>query len=476
LSFPHEHHHSVSPQTTLGRTPLYGPEFAEDPHGVYARLRQSHGSVAPVELAPGVDAHLVVGYETALQVLREPDTFPKNARVWQQSVPQDCPVLPMMMYRPNLLFEDGAQRARLRQAMTDSLERLDPHDLRSWVEEGADTLINQFAAEGSTELIGSYCMRLQMLVFTRLVGCPEHLAGPLLEGLSGIYDAGSDAERANTLLGESLMALAAHRRAHPGQDVASWMATHSANLSDEELAHQCVAIMGGAVEPGANLIALAVRLLLSDARFAGNLASGSTPVQDALDEVLWHDAPLANFGTVFPPTDVMLDGVRCPAHKPVLVSFAAANNDPSLRDPSLGDGQRSGNRSHLAYGAGTHSCPGQSQARLIASVAVETLMDRLPEMRLAVPADELTWRPGPFHRALTALPVRFPPAAVPNRSDDPYGGTSWSTPGALSWTPPPPSPTSSTPPGGTSTPRTAGSGPAGPRRWWSSLATWWRGR
>jgi cytochrome P450 len=459
----------------VNRTPLYGPEFAEDPHAVYERLRTSHGSVAPVELAPGVGANLVIGYETALQVLREPETFPKNARVWQQSVPADCPVLPMMMYRPNLLFEDGPQRARLRQAMTDSLDRLDPIELRAWVEEGADELINQFAGHGYTDLLSSYCMRLQMLVFTRLVGCPEHLAGPLLEGLSGIYDAGADAERANGLLGQSLMALAAHRRAYPGQDVASWMARHPANLSDEELAHQCVAIMGGAVEPGANLIALAVRLLLSDERFAGDLAGGSLPVQDALDEVLWHDAPLANFGTVFPPTDVTLDGVRCPAHKPVLVSFAAANNDPSLRAPGRG-AQRTGNRSHLAYGAGTHSCPGQAQARLIATVAVETLLDRLPDMQLAVPVDKLAWRPGPFHRALTSLPVRFPPAAVPTRSDDPYGGATWSNPVKPSWAPPHPSPTSSTPPDETFTAKPAGSANGARRRWWNSLATWWRGR
>ena len=48
---------------------------------------------------------------------------------------------------------------------------------------------------------------------------------------------------------------------------------------------------------------------------------------------------------------------------------------------------------------------------MIASVAIEQLLDRLPDIELAVPLEELTWRPGPFHRALAALPVRFPPVA-----------------------------------------------------------------
>ncbi len=52
----------------------------------------------------------------------------------------------------------------------------------------------------------------------------------------------------------------------------------------------------------------------------------------------------------------------------------------------------------------------RSVAYLVAQDAVDQLLDALPDMRLAVPAEQLAWRPGPFHRALTALPVVFPPA------------------------------------------------------------------
>ncbi len=61
---------------------LYGPEFAADPAAVYARLR-TYGSIAPVEIAPGVHASLVTGYETALEVLRSPERFSKDPRRWR---------------------------------------------------------------------------------------------------------------------------------------------------------------------------------------------------------------------------------------------------------------------------------------------------------------------------------------------------------------------------------------------------------
>src|SRR5690606_10287350 len=106
------------------RYPMYGPEFARDPHAVYARMRaDGHGDFAPVELAPGVPATLVLGYETALEILRDPDRFPRCSEVWEERVGPECPVLPMMRSRPNALFTNGAVHARLRAVVVDSLNR-----------------------------------------------------------------------------------------------------------------------------------------------------------------------------------------------------------------------------------------------------------------------------------------------------------------------------------------------------------------
>jgi cytochrome P450 len=113
----------------------------------------------------------------------------------------------------------------------------------------------------------------------------------------------------------------------------------------------------------------------------------------------------------YPRQPIMLDGVWLPAHQPVVVSIAGCNSDPEIAG-----GDRTGNRAHLAWGAGPHACPATALGYSIAQCAIDQLLDALPELELAVPADELQWRPGPIQRALAALkpwlrsPTSFSPA------------------------------------------------------------------
>ncbi|MET0234799.1 MAG: cytochrome P450 [Kibdelosporangium sp.] len=443
-----------------GRMPLYGPEFAADPAATYQVLRQ-YGPVAPVELAPGVPASLVVGYEAALDVLRNPNTFPRNPLAWQEKMPADCPVLPMMMYRPNCLFADGAAHARYRAVVTDSLARVDTNALRAQVELTAERLISQFGPRGQADLLGEYATLVPLMLFNHLYGCPPELGDRMVGSMRDLFDM-VEPEKANAELTNCMLELIALKRRQPGQDVPSWMMAHPAQLADEEVLHQLVLLMGAGTEPEQNLIANGIRLLLADERFAGDLGGGSLPVEEALDEVLWTDPPMANYSASYPVEDTDFAGVRLPAAEPVVISFAAANNDPVLANQA-----RSGNRAHLAWSAGQHSCPAQQQARLMASVAIEKLLDGLPDMRLAVAAEDLVWRPGPFHRALTALPVRFTPVSVPVQPDESPGVSQWNAT---------PHPSPSIQQAETSTPKQPNSPNGARRRWWSSLAKLWRGR
>lgn len=448
------------PAHNNGRLPLYGPEFAANPAGTYEQLRK-HGPIAPVELAPGVPASLIVSYSAVLEVVRNPNTFPRDPRRWQATQAPDSPVLPMMGYRPNCLFTDGAVHARLRGAVTDSLARVDSNALRVHVEKSAREVIRQFGPTGQADLLNDYAALLSLRVFNHLFGCPPDLGDRLVAAVQGLF-AMVDAEKANEQFTTCMLELLALKRAQPGQDVISWMLEHPARLTDEELLHQCLVLTGAGTAPEQNLIANAIRLLLSDDRFAGQLGGGSMPVEEAIDEVLWTDPPMANYSASYPLEDLDFGGIRLPADEPVVISFAAANTDPALFDD-----QRMGNRAHLAWGAGVHSCPAQLQARLVASAAIETLLDGLPDIRLAVPVEELVWRPGPFDRALTSLPVRFTPVAVPVPPAETSGDSQWT---------PQPAPTSSTPPVETSTPKEPSSPNSARPRWWSFLVKWWRGQ
>ncbi|MEV5829607.1 cytochrome P450 [Spirillospora sp. NPDC052242] len=388
------------------RTKLYGPEFARDPGAVYDRLRREHGELAPVELAPGAEATLVIGYDAALEVMRDTGTFPRGGLEWQASLPPDCPVLPIFLDRPNTLSANGPVHARLRTAITDSLARVDTFALRGHVETSADRLIDAFAGKGEADLVADYARPLPLLVFNELFGCPTEIGDRLLRGMSGIFDGAYDgltAEEANVLLGKAARDLVALKRERPGADVTSWMMSHPAGLDDDEMAEQLTLLLGAGTEPEQNLVANGLRLLLSDDRFGGDLAGGSLPVEDALDEILWTDPPMANFGATYPRRDLNFRGHWLPAHLPVVISYAAATTDPSRASA-----RQAGNRAHLAFAAGPHGCPAKGQARLIASLAIERLLDRLPDLELAVPPDELRWRPGPIHRALVELPVTFP--------------------------------------------------------------------
>ncbi|WP_432587988.1 cytochrome P450 [Streptomyces sp. HD1123-B1] len=398
-----------------GAVPLDTPEFGRDPFAVYQRLREAHGPLVPVELDPGVTATLCVGYETALEILRRPDTFSKDPRRWRAKnegrVPDTSHAGQMIRYRPMATAVDGEEHRRYRAAIDDSTGRIDPGALRGYVERIADSLIDRFCAAGEADLVGDYGALLPLLVLGELFGCPRATADRLFTGLANMLD-GTDVGSADVMVADALRELVGLKRARPAADVTSWLIAHPERLTDEELVEQLGLLMASGSEPVINLIGNALRVLLTDDRFAGGLSGGSTLVEDALDEVLWTDPPLANLAVHFPRHDVDLAGVRLREGEPVVISFAGANQD-ALRVA----GSPQGNRAHLAFSAGPHMCPGRSSARLIAAVAIERLLDRLPDLTLAVPPEELLWRPGIYQRGLVALPANFPAAETSTARD-----------------------------------------------------------
>lgn len=395
----------MDPQSSArARCPMHDAVFAADPHQVYDRLR-AQGAAGPVELAPGIDATLVVGHEMALRVLQNSTLFARDARRWKAlnegRIPLDSPVLPMMAYRPNCLFTDGAVHLRLRKAVTDSLARLNITRIRRDVEPIADYLIDQFSERGRADLLNDYAKLLPLLLFNKLFGSPADIGDTITSTMSAIFD-GKDAQRANDELTACLMELIALKRRRPGDDVTSWLIQHPAGLTDEELKDQLVMLMGAGVEPERNLIGNALLLLLAPG--ASGRDSGLL-VEEAIDHVLWNQTPIANYATHYPVQDVELGGVVAEAGTPVVISFAAANSDPALAEAR----RTHSKGAHLAWGAGPHACPAKDPAQVIAVTAIEKLLNALPDLTLAVHEKELEWRPGPFHRALATLPVAFSP-------------------------------------------------------------------
>ncbi|MFD4791132.1 cytochrome P450 [Streptomyces sp. NPDC058459] len=389
------------------RIPLDSAEFAANPHAYYRYMREL-GPTAPVTIAPGVEATLVTDYNAALELLQDSTTFRKDSRRWRAlnegRVSPDSPVLPLLAYRPNAMFTDGAEHVRLRQAITDSFARVSNKRLAGMVSQAAQFLINQFSARGSADLLRDYAQQLPLYVFNELFGCPAEIGDRVLFGISGMFD-GVNAEQASQVLLGAVGELVALKRARPGEDITSYLMQHPAQLNDEELAHTLVLLLGAGGEPEGNLIGNSFYTMLTNEEFAR-----FGQFDRALDDTLWRNAPMSNYAPHYPVDDTDVAGDKVHAGELVLVSFGAANTALADRGADT--------RGHLAWSAGPHACPSKDPARLIALTGLETLFNALPDVELAVPADSLTWRPGPFNRALASLPVRFSavtprPAAVP---------------------------------------------------------------
>ncbi|MGW1542047.1 cytochrome P450 [Streptomyces sp. NPDC002309] len=389
-----------------GNTPLYGAEFGSDPERQYAELR-SLGHSAPVDIAPDVQVELVTSYDASLYILQNPAVFVRDSRRWnalnEGRVPADSPALPMMGYRPNALFSDGAAHARLRQAVTDSLATVDQVRLARLVQQSADYLISRFSSHsaGEAELMTSYAQPLPLLVFGDLFGCPPELGDRVITGITGIFQGTPGADE---VLGGALAELIALKRRQPGEDVTTRLMVHSARLTDEEVLHQLVTLLSGGTAPLAAAIGTSSALYLSDEWPAG------LPIEDAVVKTLWNYAPIANYAAHYPTQDVELGGRTLRANDPVLISFAAANTDPKLTEHR----EQLSAKAHLAFGAGPHACPAKDPAFMIAATAVESLLNRLPDVEVRVPFKELAWVPAPWSRSLTAVPIRFTPRAVPS--------------------------------------------------------------
>lgn len=405
--------------TPIAPVQLHGPEHAADPHRSYELLRRQ-GPVGIAEIDTGVCVYLVTDYRAALDLLLDTETWTKDTRGWMHRVPQDSPMRPLVEYRPSLFFTDGDHHAHLRRVITDSFGLLDPHDVRELTFRYADTLLQDFAHAGEVDLVSQYAQQLPLMVFNKLFGMPDEYAPQLIRALGAMLGTDPVTKAEGTKSFEAYLgALYATKAAQRGHDLTSWFIDHPNGLNADEVVQQILITLGAGNDPLANLIGNTLARMLSDDRYFGTLTTGNLPIRHAIDDALWNDSPLANYSLHFPRYDVDFHGTLIRAGSPVMVSYAAANTCPHANQPR--DGHRSGNKAHLAFAAGPHACPARSTALLVATAAIERLTSYLPDIELAVPRSQLTYRSGPVYRTLTSLPARFTPV-VP----DGKGATPWS--------------------------------------------------
>ncbi|MFM9498985.1 cytochrome P450 [Streptomyces galilaeus] len=391
---------------------LSGPRFQTEPASLYREMRKEHGAVAPVLLDGGVPAWLVLGYRELHQVTNDAALFSRDSDLWNQwdNIPEDWPMLPMIGRRqPSILYTVG-ERHRQRAAMlSHALERVDPSDLRKCAENHADQLLDAICADGTADLIADYAMLLPVRVLAHLYGFTDDEASGLVAALNDMIDGRERAITGQSHLATSMAQLLADRRVRPADDVTSRMTTDTSGFSDEEIVQDLMVMLAAGHQPTANWIGNSLHLMLTDERFAASLFGGRDSVGAAMNEVLWEDSPTQNVAGRWATRDTQLGSRHIRSGDLLLLGLQGANSDPHVRtDSSVLTG---GNNAHFSFGHGEHRCPFPAQeiAEVIARTGIEAVLDRLPDIDLAVPAAFLTRRPSPWLRGLTELPVRFTP-------------------------------------------------------------------
>jgi cytochrome P450 len=390
---------------------LYGPEVEADPKPLYDALRAEHGAVAPVLVHGDLPAWLVLGHRENLDVLRTPTRFSRDSRRWREMregrVPPDSPLLPIVTWQPMCPFVDGQEHKRLRSAVTDSMNRFEARGLRRYVTRFSHELVDTFCATGEAEIVGQFAEHLPMMVMTQLLGMPEEYGDRLVAAARDMVRGSKTAIASNDYIVAILGRLAERRRVAPQHDFASWLVAHPAGLGHNEVVEHLRLMLIAAYETTANLIASTLRMVLTDPRFRANLAGGHMTLPDAVEQVLWDEPPFTAVYGRWATGDTELGGQHIREGDMLIVGIEAGNTDPEVR-PDLAVPMH-GNRSHLAFSGGPHECPGQDIGRAIADTGIDTLLARLPDLRLAVPEQRLQRRGGLLSRHLVSLPVEFTP-------------------------------------------------------------------
>jgi cytochrome P450 len=204
-----------------------------------------------------------------------------------------------------------------------------------------------------------------------------------------------------------LKSLIAQRRMQPGNDLLTRMVQAEENgdvLSEDEIIISTNFLLFAGHETTANLIAVGMSHLLQHPDQMEQLRADPSKIPAAVEELLRYVSPVHTLARRA-LQDVTIRGVDIPVGSSVYLFVGSANRDAEkYPDPERLDINRHPTRT-LGFGYGIHYCLGAALARMESQVAFETMLRRLPNLRLA--GETPVFRPNYFLRGLLALPVAF---------------------------------------------------------------------
>ncbi|MFI9511191.1 cytochrome P450 [Nocardia sp. NPDC052566] len=394
------------------------PDFFHTPYAFYAELR-AEGPVHEIELRTGMRAWLVVDYDAAREVMRHPsvckDLFSSAGTEALRRFPRDPEASAAdLRLSYHMLNSDPPKHTRLRRLVAPAFAPARMEALAPRVRAIADGLLD--AIEGradQVDLLAEYAFPLPMTVICELLGIPVADRDQFRRWTAAVVDATTmdraELRRMTHEIADYFEGLVAERRAGAqGEDLLSALVAASEDgdrLSDDELLSMVFLIMIAGHETTVNLIGNTVLTLLSDPPRYHALRADPAAVAPLLEEMLRYESPV-NVATLrYTTAPVMVYGTEIPAHELVLVALGSANHDDRhFTGAARFDPVRNA-AGHVAFGHGIHFCLGAGLARMEGRIAIDRLIRRFPELRLAVDSDDIRWRESILIRGLCELPV-----------------------------------------------------------------------
>lgn len=406
----------------------------DDPYTYFAEAR----SRCPVLAESHHDVVLVTGYEEALAVYHDTDTFSSCT-----SVTGPFPGFPVPLegddvsdlieeHRDGLPFSDQLptfdppkhtqHRALLMRLLTP--KRLKENEAFMW--RLADRQIDEIIDGGTCELVGDYAAPFTMLVVADLLGVPETDHMTFQRQFGQIGQVGSTGEGRSMshapleFLYDYFSGYIEERRSTPRDDVLTVMATTTfpdGSMPDvADVARIASNLFAAGQETTIRLLGTMLQLIGERAELQQQLRDHRDLIPNFVEEALRYESPVkGDFRLSRVPTTV--GGVDIPAGTQVMVLNGAANRDPRRFDePGELLIDRENAREHLAFGHGVHFCAGAHLARAEARVTVERLLDRMADISIDEnehgPAGARRYRYAPTFilRGLTELHLTFTPA------------------------------------------------------------------
>ncbi|MFF2195368.1 cytochrome P450 [Streptomyces sp. NPDC058157] len=387
----------------------FGEDFAADPYAVYAKLR-AEGSVHRVALPDGAPVWLVT-HEADVRAGLADSRFSVDKRHSRGGFKGFS--LPPAL-DANLLNIGPEDHLRLRRLVAQGFTPRHVEGMRTAIQAAVDTfadrLVARLEAEGTADVVAEFARPLPLKVIGDLLAVPQEEYGRFAGWIGSMLLPGSAEELVGAVRSVHgyLVELVAARRAAPGDDILSGLiaARDSGDrLSEDELVSLAFLILMAGSENVQHLISGGLLTLLTHGAEPTGLLERPELLADAVEELFRYAVPNHTAIRRFPTEPVEIGGVRIPVGDTVLFSIASAHRDPArYPDPDRFDIGRA-DKAHLALGHGVHYCLGAPLARTQVTLALETLLRRLPGLRPAVPAAELEWSTTFRFRALRALPV-----------------------------------------------------------------------